>query len=457
MTAALPDGLLLSFYGDDFTGSAAVMEVMTFAGLPTVLFVDTPTQAQLASFADYRAIGIAGVARARDPAWMDEHLPPIFAKLAALAAPIAHYKVCSTFDSAPHVGSIGCAVDLAAPVLGGTWHPMLLAAPDIGRYQLFGNLFAAVDGIGYRLDRHPTMSRHPITPMAEADVRRHLAAQTDHPIGLLDLLALRAGTATVPNDGTIVALDTIDEADLVAVGRLIWQHRGDRLLAIGSQGVEYALTAFWRDAGLIPADPGPFHAAPADRMVIVSGSCSPDTAGQIEWAAANGFTTTPLDATLAFEQRAWNAALEGATEAALAALAAGQDPIIHTAAGPDDPSIARFEAALDSTGQPRGPVTARLGDGLGQVLADVLRRSGVRRCVVAGGDTSSHAVPALGIYALTAIAATVPGASLARAHAATPEFDGLEIALKGGQMGTRDYFGQIKQGRPIDRPTGRLA
>src|SRR5206468_649296 len=111
--------------------------------------------------AAYRAVGIAGVARSQSPAWMDAHLPPIFRALAALSAPIAHYKVCSTFDSAPHVGSIGHAIDLAAPLLGGDWHPLFVAAPSIERYQAFGNLFAMVGGVGYRLDRHPTMSRHP--------------------------------------------------------------------------------------------------------------------------------------------------------------------------------------------------------------------------------------------------------------------------------------------------------
>ena len=64
-----PDGLLLSFYGDDFTGSAAVMEVLSFAGLPAVLFLNVPTAEQLASFAGYRAIGVAGVARAKSPDW----------------------------------------------------------------------------------------------------------------------------------------------------------------------------------------------------------------------------------------------------------------------------------------------------------------------------------------------------------------------------------------------------
>ena len=93
------------------------MEVLTFAGLPTVLFLDIPTAEQLAGFAGYRGIGIAGIARSQSPDWMTAHLPPLFETLAGLNAPISHYKVCSTFDSAPQVGSIGQAIDLAAPIL----------------------------------------------------------------------------------------------------------------------------------------------------------------------------------------------------------------------------------------------------------------------------------------------------------------------------------------------------
>jgi uncharacterized protein YgbK (DUF1537 family) len=74
----LPDGPLLTFYGDDFTGSSAVMEVTAFAGLPTVLFLNPPTPEQLAQFADRRVIGIAGIARSQSPAWMDRNLPPVF-------------------------------------------------------------------------------------------------------------------------------------------------------------------------------------------------------------------------------------------------------------------------------------------------------------------------------------------------------------------------------------------
>ena len=219
-----PDGLLLSFYGDDFTGSAAVMEVLSFAGLPAVLFLNVPTAEQEASFASYRAIGVAGVARAKNPDWMDANLPPVFQFLRGLGAPVAHYKVCSTFDSAPQVGSIGRAIDIAAPILGGSWHPLLVAAPAIHRYQAFGNLFALVDGSAHRLDRHPTMSRHPTTPMKEADVRRHLGAQTNKTVGLLDFLALRSDDprqaleTELTGGSEIIALDVVDNANLVAAG-----------------------------------------------------------------------------------------------------------------------------------------------------------------------------------------------------------------------------------------------
>jgi 3-oxoisoapionate kinase len=169
-SAGLPAGVLVAFYGDDFTGSSAVMEVMTFAGLPAVMFVETPTSEQLERFRSYRAIGIAGVARAMPPSWMDAHLPGAFRALAALKAPVTHYKICSTLDSSPAVGSIGRAIDIGASIFGETpglanWQPLVVAAPAIGRYQAFGNLFAASgDGV-YRLDRHPVMQRHPVTPM----------------------------------------------------------------------------------------------------------------------------------------------------------------------------------------------------------------------------------------------------------------------------------------------------
>jgi len=452
---SLPDGRLVAFYGDDFTGSAATMEVLTFAGLPTVLFLDTPTEAQLARFADYRGIGIAGVARSRSPAWMEENLPAAFAALAKLDAPIAHYKVCSTFDSAPHVGSIGKAIDLAAPVLGGDWHPLLVAAPPIHRYQLFGNLFATVDGVGHRLDRHPTVSRHPTTPMDEADVRVHLAKQTARPIGLVDYLALTAGKGdaaltSVRGEGAeIVAIDVIDEASLAEAGRLIWENRGERLLVIGSQGVEYALVAHWRAAGLI-GDPPPRREAGATRIAAVSGSCSPVTGRQIDWAEANGLAGIRLDVAAAVDKHRWRRVVEAATEAATAALDGGRSPLVYTARGPDDAAIPTLKQAIRAAGEDEAEVNARIGHGLGAILKAIVTSTGIRRVAIAGGDTSGHALAGLGIIALEAEVALTPACGINIARSDDAALDGLEVALKGGQMGPVNYFGMIERGRPLE-------
>ena len=156
----LPSGPLIAFYGDDFTGSSAAMEVLAFAGLDTILFLAPPDPARLQHFSHYRAIGIAGVARSRSPEWMDEHLPPVFELLAGIGAPVVHYKVCSTFDSAPHLGNIGCAAEIGQKRFPG-WIPLVVSDPGMGRFQAFGNLFAHANGVGHRLDRHPTMAVHP--------------------------------------------------------------------------------------------------------------------------------------------------------------------------------------------------------------------------------------------------------------------------------------------------------
>ncbi|HEX2012081.1 MAG TPA: four-carbon acid sugar kinase family protein, partial [Roseateles sp.] len=81
-----PD-LLLAYYGDDFTGSTDALEALTLAGVPTVLFFEPPQAQDLARFPDVRAVGLAGQARGRSPAWMREHLAPALAALARLGTP----------------------------------------------------------------------------------------------------------------------------------------------------------------------------------------------------------------------------------------------------------------------------------------------------------------------------------------------------------------------------------
>lgn len=459
-TGSLPEGLLIAFYGDDFTGSSAVMEILSFAGLPTVLFLDPPTAEDLEQFASYRAIGVAGVARAQSPEWMDHELPPIFSALEALGAPITHFKTCSTLDSSPTVGSIGRAIDLAIPIISGrpgaaSWQPLIVAAPGIGRYQAFGNLFAAYDGRHFRLDRHPVMRRHPATPMDEGDVALHLERQTERKIGLVDVTAVKSGAGGAEldrqlNSGhTVVSIDVLDDETLLWAGREIWLRRAGGVFAIGSQGVEYALTAYWRHAGMLREVLELPAAAAVDRVIVASGSVSPITATQIAWAAENGFEVVPVDPEMALTEDTWRVELGAAIASAKAALSQGRSPILATALGPDDPSIARLKRAVAAAGASPGEVNSRVGTGLGEALRHLLEATGLRRAVVAGGDTSGYAARALGIRALTALAPMAAGCPLCLAFADGAPGEGLEIALKGGQMGAADFFGTVRAGRAI--------
>lgn len=448
--STLPDGPLIAWYGDDFTGAAACLEVMAFAGIEAVLFLDIPTDAQRARFTSAEAIGVAGVARSQSPNWMRTHLPAIFDFLAGIGAPLVQYKVCSTFDSSPEVGSLGCAVDIAAERFGGAWVPMLVAAPAIGRWQAFGNLFATGPGGRYRLDRHPVMRDHPVTPMAEADLGRHLAAQTARAVGLVDLVAMK-GDAESALDAArmagaeIVSLDCVDKETLAIAGRLIWERRGDAPFVVGSQGVQYALVEHWRSMGLSPAPP-PKGAGHAARIVAISGSVSTVTAAQIDHALADGFEAVAFDAASVTDEAACFRAEDAAVDAALAVLAQNCAPLILAAKGPDDPAISRFMHAVDGSGMRTDAARERIGAALGRILERVLRRAGPARAIISGGDTSGHATRQLGIHALTALAPTLPGAALMKAHSDDPAFDGLELALKGGQMGGTDYFSAIRNG-----------
>ena len=449
----LPEGPLVTFYGDDFTGSSASMEALAFAGLETVLFLAPPTPERLAAFAGCRGIGIAGVARSRAPAWMDANLPPVFSLLKSLGAPVTHYKVCSTFDSAPHVGSIGRAIDIGAAIFGG-WVPLVVGDAGMGRFQAFGHLFAnAADGRGHRLDRHPTMSRHPVTPMDEADLALHLAKQTEKRIGLVDFVAMKRGRAhaqlaeALAGGAEIVSFDVLDAETLAETGRLIWEHGGAQQFTAGSQGLESALVAYWRNAGLIPARPVAAGPGAAARIACVSGSVSPVTAGQITHALAHGFSGIRLDAARAVDEDAWENETGRAAEEALAVLGEGHDPLVYSACGPDDTAVAALRAAVVASGVPAETVNDRIGAGLGRVLERVVRTARLSRAVISGGDTSGNAASLLGIDALTAIAPLAPGSPLCRAHSTDPALDGLEFALKGGQVGGPDFFCAARAGR----------
>ncbi|WP_108398894.1 four-carbon acid sugar kinase family protein [Devosia submarina] len=446
----LPEGLLVGWYGDDFTGAAATMEAMTFAGLPAAVFLAPPDAQMLSRLPGLRGVGIAGTARSETPQWMRRHLPELFEGLARTGAPLLQYKICSTLDSAPDLGSIGTALEVAQEVLGVQFFPILPAAPLMGRYQAFGNLFASAQGDVHRLDRHPVMARHPATPMLEADVAHHLAAQTRMRLRNLGLDRLQAGDA--PDllaqwraEGKVgVTLDAVSMDDLAILGRCLWEGRGPDMLCIASQGLQYALLEHWRREGLLPPPPRTDSIGPAGPVVVVSGSVSPTTAAQIDHAEAHGFTVIAADPIELIEQPAH--AVASLVARAAAQLASSRDLLICTARGPDDNSVARFRAWQASSGQSPTVLYQAIGEALGDILLRLVAKGQLRRAVISGGDTSGHALRKLDPFALTALRPTIPGAALCRLHAENPLIDGLQLALKGGQMGTEDYFSWIRSG-----------
>ncbi len=444
--------LLLAFYGDDFTGSTDALEALSLAGLKAVLFLAPPDKALLAErFPGIQCIGVAGTSRAMSPAAMDAQLAPVLRELWKLGAPLLHYKVCSTFDSAPEIGSIGHVVDMARRDLnGGRYISVLAGVPQLRRYTVFGNHFAAAGDDVHRLDRHPTMSRHPTTPMHEADLRIHLGRQSQAPVSLMSVTDLDGDAQTVDarqaqrlqaSPGMLL-YDVLDEPRLQTAGRLIWEEaQRQPHVVVGSSGVEYGLAAHWRSSGSIPQHATAFpRPAPVSQILVMSGSASPMTAQQIVWARANGFDTLRAPAEDLVDPTRVNAAIEGLLDRAGRSLASGRSLVVYSASGPDDPSLGATRARM-----PAGESTARsLGKAMGRMTRILLERHAVRRVVIAGGDTSSYAMQEIGLEALEMQAELAPGAPLCRGHSRDGRIDGLEIALKGGQMGKVDYFGQAR-------------
>ncbi|WP_129113774.1 four-carbon acid sugar kinase family protein [Halegenticoccus tardaugens] len=459
------DAPLLAFYGDDVTGSTDAMDALARAGVRTVLFLDAPDRATLRrEFPDADAVGVAGTSRSMAPETMDEKLPRIFEALSNLGAPLVHYKICSTFDSAPDVGSIGRAIEIAADVFADESTPVVPAAPPLGRYVVFGNMFAEDDADVFRLDRHPTMRDHPVTPMDESDLRRHLAAQTDQSIGLVDVLTVREGLdASIRRferlraKRGVVFFDALDGDDLRTAGGTVWEacatDRSDPTFVVGSSGVQYALADHWRATGVLDRRPRFDPLPPVDRLLVMSGSASPLTARQIDAALDAGFVGVRIDTADLVDPGTREAARRRAFEAALRALERGDSAIVFAAHGPNDPAIEETRRRATAVDDAPDDVGAFIGTAQGALLRRLLDRTGLGRVCVAGGDTCGRAMPALDAYALRTRYPLAPGSPLCTARSRTAAIDGVELALKGGQLGDEEFFVRAREGADADEWT----
>ena len=170
-------------------------------------------------------------------------------------------------------------------------------------------------------------------------------------------------------------------------------------------------------------------------VLVISGSVSPTTERQIAYAKTHGFEAIAADP-LSLAQRQTDILLAQAR----VILSQGKSPLIYSAAGPATDQGAALLAI--SNGR------EILSKSLCCIARKLVEEFKLKRLVIAGGDTSSHALGELDIHALTTRFPLVetPGSPLCLAHSKIPAFDGLEIAMKGGQVGGDDYFVKLKEG-----------
>jgi len=206
--------------------------------------------------------------------------------------------------------------------------------------------------------------------------------------------------------------------------------------------------AWWRAAGLLPPASSVTlaSAAPVDRLLVLSGSCSPTTAEQVSRAIEAGFDPCWVDALRIADPGARRAEIDRVVEAAGRALKQGRDSIVYTAQSPDDLAIGQLREQCRSVGTSMAQAQLALGDALGEIARALAQRHALPRLVFAGGDTSGRIVEQLPIDALEAVFPLARGSPICRAYSADARFDGTELVLKGGQVGDGDFFISAKAG-----------
>jgi len=396
------------------------------------------------------------------PSEMDTELYSAFENLKSFAPNHFHYKVCSTFDSAPHVGNIGKAIEIGSEVFNQKTVLVSPSAPHLGRFCVFGNLFARMGTIGngeiYRIDQHPSMSKHPVTPALEGDLTVHLAKQTEKSINLINLTTIEKGALAVleevgNNTAEILFFDGFNLEHLKTIGSVFNQLATEKtLFSVGSSGIEMALGLAWKDEKIIGNEIAFESAGEVSPILVLSGSCSPVTSNQIEYALENGFLEIALESK-AVDIQNQEAIIKNTVAQIIENFNNGKSTILHTSTGSTDPRIAETEAYFTSKGISENDIQKQCssiyGSILGQITKEVLKAVKIKRILFAGGDTSSYAASELDILALEMIAPIAPGAPLCKAVSDNEWINGIEMNFKGGQVGTADYFIKVLKGEKL--------
>ena len=415
--------LALGCIADDYTGASDLANTLTRAGLRTVQTIGVPSDDLALPEVDAVVVSLksrsieAGLAVSRSRAadkW-----------LRGRGASHVLFKICSTFDSTD-AGNIGPVMDALRADCGEGAVLVTPAFPETGRTVYQGNLFVGA----VPLNESP-LKDHPLNPMHDSNLVRVLARQSATQIGLVDLAtvtrgadAVRARLAELAGKGIGAAIiDAVFDRDLETIGLVAGEHR----LSVGASGIGLGLARALVSTGKVKraAASSESGAVVGGTAACLAGSCSQATLQQI----ANAERIMPV---LHLDQ---DRIITGANEVGRALdwarprLAEGP-VMIASSAKPDEVAALQARHGRDAAGH-----------AIEQAMADIaenLVKTGVRRLIVAGGETSGAVVDRLGIPGFLVGAEIAAGVPVLRAVGA--EAGEMLLALKSGNFGGPEFF-----------------
>ena len=413
--------MILGCIADDFTGATDLANTLTRRGMHTVQMIGIPKAA--APEAD--AIVVALKSRTIPAAEAVQQSLEACRWLKAHGAKQIFFKYCSTFDSTDH-GNIGPVADALLDELQSPFTIFCPAFPENGRTIYLGHLF-----VGNELLSDSSMRNHPLTPMKDSNLARVLGKQTPHKVGLVPWKTVKQGApaiaeafAALEAEGIRHAIvDAVEDRDLENIGAAC----SALALITGGSGIAIGIPANFRVARLIPKREGasalPKIGGPG---IVLSGSCSAATLGQVAAFAAKhpAHAIDPV-------------ALAAAPEKAVADLLAWareklkKGPALIYASAPPE-KVAAIQAQFG-----REQAGTMIEHALG-AIASGLAAQGVRRFVVAGGETSGAVVSTLKVEALEIGPQIAPGVPACLSYG-DPRY---ALALKSGNFGGPDFFAE---------------
>lgn len=413
--------ILLGAIADDLTGATDLALMLARNGMKTVQHIGVP--AEHSDFGDAEAVVVA--LKSRTIAADDAVAMSLASALALRAAGAEQilFKYCSTFDSTDK-GNIGPVAEALMDLLEAPIAVACPAFPAAGRSVYQGHLF-----VGASLLSDSPMRDHPLTPMRDANLVRVLQKQTSGRVGLIPLDIVEAGPDAIrallikarQAGFRLMIADAVRDADLRQLGAAL---AGARLITGGS-GIAMGLPDNFRAAGKIGTlEVAGRMTAPQGKAVILAGSCSVATRGQVAAAIEAGLPAlrlVPADIV---------SGKQSIADIANWVLAnTGKGPALVYSS--DEPEAVRQIQQKLGTAAAGQLIEQMLGN-----LAVILRDNGFARFIVAGGETSGAVVAALGITALEIGPEIAPGVPWTRSRG-EPD---LALALKSGNFGAPDFF-----------------